>query len=86
MVEIGVEDARAGPAQAMAREARREGVLAHGGAGQTGLAMDPPQGLSFGPAALHLVVKGFPTASGRGSAERLGWCTEVGSRAPGGWR
>lgn len=58
MVEIGVEDARAGPAQAMAREARREGVLAHGGAGQTGLAMDPPQGLSFGPAALHLVVKG----------------------------
>ena len=45
VIEVRIKDARPPPAQAMACEVLGEGDLAHGGAGQTGPAIDAPERL-----------------------------------------
>src|SRR4051812_34145102 len=82
MPEIRIEHARLRLAHAVPGEARGEGVLAHRGPGQAGLAIDAPKRLSLRMAATHVIVGRFPSAAGRSSREHLGRCAWEGRDAP----
>ncbi len=75
MIEIGIKDASLGAAQAVAREAVGKGVLAHSGAGETGLTIDQPQRLPCRVAAPDITVERLPSANGRRPGEGLGGCS-----------
>ena len=65
MVEVRIEDAPSWSAPAVTREALGEGVLAHRGVGQTGLAVGGSERLAGRAAATDLIVKRFPSANRR---------------------
>lgn len=62
-------------------EALGEGVLAHRGPGQAGLAIDARKRLSFRGPTTHVIVGSFPSAAGSGSREHLGRCAWEGRDA-----
>ena len=82
MVEIGIEDARLRTAQAMAREAFGEGVLAHRRTGQAGLAVDAPERLPVRAAATDIFVEPLPSADRSSPCERLGGSPRISLGAP----
>ncbi len=81
-VEKRTQDAAPRPAPAMAGEAFGEGVLAHSGAGQPGLAVDLLERLPGRVAATNSVIERFPSPDRGFAGERLSegtlWC--VGSK------